>query len=192
MRRFAKHRSLCVPVHHMTRPQRDNETTMSHAVYNVLFLGTHNSARSIMAEVFLNECGHGRFKAYSAGVLPTGAVDPLAIEFLQSNGRTTTDLRSKHVNEFASADAPVMDLVISVCDDALGEPQPEWPAHTVSAHWGVPDPTRVQGDHAARHHAFVAAGSALHRRIELLVALPLASLDRLSLHSHLADVHSQA
>ena len=180
---IAKLQPLVDPIH---------ETTMSNAVYNVLFLGTHNSARSIMAEVFLNECGHGRFKAFSAGVQPTGTVDPLALEFLDGNGRATTGLRSKHVNEFARADAPVMDLVISVCDDALGEPQPEWPAHTVSTHWGIPDPTRVQGDHDARHHAFVAAATAVHRRIELLVALPLASLDRLSLHSHLADLHRTA
>lgn len=165
---------------------------MSNPVYNVLFLGTHNSARSILAEVFLNECGHGRFKAFSAGVQPNGAVDPLALEFLKANGRTTAGLRSKHVNEFANADAPVMDLVIAVCDDALGEPQPEWPAHTVSAHWGIHDPARVQGDHATRHHAFVEAATAVHRRIELLVALPLASLDRLSLHSHLAEVHRTA
>lgn len=165
---------------------------MNEAVYNVLFLGTHNAGRSILAEVFLNECGHGRFKAYSAGTQPTGNVDPLAIEFLQTNGRATQGLRSKHVSEFAAAGAPVMDFVISVCDDVLGEPRPEWPAHTVSTHWGMPDPTRVTGDQDAKHHAFVAAATALHRRVELLVALPLASLDRLSLHSHLAALHQAA
>ena len=165
---------------------------MSEPVYNVLFLGTHNSGRSILAEVFLNECGGGRFKAWSAGVRPAGEVDPLAIEFLRDNGRGVNGLRSKGLDEFAAPGAPEMDLVISVCDDVLGEPRPEWPAHTVSAHWGIADPTRVQGDHEARHHAFVAAASALHRRIELLVALPLASLDRLSLHSHLEGVHRSA
>ena len=163
---------------------------MSDAVYNVLFLGTHNSSRSIMAEVFLNECGHGRFKAYSAGTRPVGAVSPLAIEFLQGNGRAVAGLRSKNVSEFAAPDAPVMDFVISVCDDVLGEPRPEWPAHTVSAHWGIHDPTRTGGDHEAKHHAFVEAATALHRRIELFVALPLASLDRMSLHSHLDELHA--
>ncbi len=165
---------------------------MNDAVYNVLFLGTHNSGRSILAEVFLNECGHGRFKAYSAGTRPIGEVDPMAIEFLHTNGRSTQGLRSKHVTEFAAAEAPAMDLVISVCDDVPGEPCPEWPAHTVSTHWGIPDPTRVTGDHEAKHHAFVAAATALHRRVELLVALPLASLDRLSLHSHLEALHRDA
>lgn len=169
-----------------------SETTMNAAVYNVLFLGTHNAGRSILAEVFLNEMGHGRFKAYSAGTQPSGKVDPLAIEFLQGNGRATQGLRSKHVNEFAAAGAPVMDFVISVCDDVLGEPRPEWSAHTVSAHWGIHDPTRAQGNHDALHHAYVEAATALHRRVELLVALPLASLDRLSLHSHLAALHAQA
>lgn len=165
---------------------------MNDAVYNVLFLGTHNSGRSILAEVFLNECGHGRFKAYSAGTRPLGEVDPMAIEFLQTNGRSTQGLRSKPVSEFAAADAPVMDFVISVCDDVLGEPRPEWPDHTVSTHWGIQDPVRTAGDHEAKHHAFMAAATALHRRVELFVALPLASLDRLSLHSHLEALHRDA
>lgn len=165
---------------------------MSDAVYNVLFLGTHNSGRSILAEVFLNESGKGRFKAYSAGIRPVGQVDPLALEFLQGNGRSCAGLRSKSVNEFAATDAPVMDFVISVCDDVLGEPRPDWPEHTVSTHWGIADPVSKQGDHDAKHHAFVEAATALHRRIELFVALPLASLDRMSLHSHLDALHRDA
>lgn len=161
------------------------------AVYNVLFLCTGNSARSIMAESILNHLGGGRFRAFSAGSHPAGTVNPQAIELLQRNHYRTDGLRSKDWSEFAQADAPVMNFVLTVCDKAAGEVCPVWPGQPISAHWGLADPVAVQGDDAAREKAFTDVFITLNRRIGLLVNLPLAKLDRLSLQGELVNIGRQ-
>ncbi|RPE80960.1 arsenate reductase ArsC [Vulcaniibacterium tengchongense] len=148
--------------------------------YNVLFLCTGNSARSVMAEALLEMLGQGRFRAYSAGSRPSGRVQPMAAELAAQLGYDARRLRSKSWDEFAGPDATRMDLVITVCDDAAGEACPVWPGGPVTAHWGVDDPAAVEGDEAARRQAYFAAFAALRRRVELLVALPLDKLDRLA------------
>ena len=161
---------------------------MSDGVFNVLFLCTGNSARSILAEVQLNTLGKGRFKAFSAGSHPTGTVNPLAIAFLQNAGLPTDGLRSKSWDEFAAPGAPVMDYVLTVCDQAAGEQCPFWPGQPISAHWGVPDPAAVEGNEQQKRLAFRDAATVLRKRIELFTALPTASLDRMSLKSRLDDI----
>ena len=158
---------------------------MTDKIYNVLFLCTGNSARSILAEVQLNKLGRGRFRGYSAGSFPNGKVNPFAIEFLANNGFPTDGLRSKSWDEFAVPGAPVMDYVLTVCDQAAGEQCPFWPGQPVSAHWGVPDPATVEGTDDQKRHAFMEAATVLRKRIELFTALPTASLDRMSLKSQL-------
>src|SRR6185437_3646615 len=148
---------------------------------NVLFLCTGNSARSILGEALLNHWGRGRFRAYSAGSFPKGAVHPLALELLRAMKLPSEGLRSKSWNEFARSDAPVMDLVITVCDNAASEVCPIWPGQPITAHWGVPDPAAVEGAEAERRAAFRDAYNRLEARIKLLVALPIDKLDRLML-----------
>ncbi|MCE5231996.1 MAG: arsenate reductase ArsC [Mizugakiibacter sp.] len=144
---------------------------------HVLFLCTANSARSIMAEALLGVLGRGRFVAYSAGSHPGGRVQPLAAELAVAFGYPAGRLRSKSWDEFAGAAATPMDLIITVCDNAAGERCPVWPGHPAAAHWGVPDPAAVEGDEAQRRQAFHDAWTLLRRRVELLVALPDASLE---------------
>lgn len=144
--------------------------------YNVLFLCTGNSARSIMAEVLLNEIGGGRFKAYSAGSHPKGAVHPLALDLLAGKGLAVSGLRSKNWDEFARPEAPRVDFVITVCDNAASEACPVWPGHPLTAHWGIADPAAVAGTPDERRSAFAVAYDALARRIALLVNLPFAEL----------------
>jgi protein-tyrosine-phosphatase len=144
---------------------------------NVLFLCTGNSARSIMAEVMLNHLGRGRFRAYSAGSHPTGRVNPLAVDTLRDMGLDTAGLRSKAWDEFAAAGAPPLDIIITVCDSAAGEPCPIWPGKPMKAHWGVQDPAAVGGTDEERRAAFKHAALRLRRRIELLVELPADKLD---------------
>lgn len=158
---------------------------MSDKVFNVLFLCTGNSARSILAEVQLNVLGRGRFKAWSAGSHPGGTVNPFAIEFLDRAGMPTEGLRSKSWDEFAQPDAPVMDYVLTVCDQAAGEQCPFWPGQPMSAHWGVADPAAVEGSDEAKRRAFKDAAATLRKRIELFIALPAATLDRMSLQARL-------
>lgn len=165
---------------------------MSDKIYNVLFVCKGNSARSILAEAQLNALGHAHFKAYSAGSQPSGVVQPMALEVLHTMGLSTEGLRSKSWDEFALPGAPVMDFIITVCDDAAGEPCPTWPGHPVSAHWHAPDPVLATGDQAQRHHVFVEVASLLRRRIGLLTALPVASLDHMSLASQVADIGGAA
>jgi protein-tyrosine-phosphatase len=150
---------------------------------HVLFLCTHNSARSILAEATLNHIGSGRFKAYSAGSSPRAnqQPNPLGLQVLQSVGISTEGLYSKSWDEFAKPDAPQMDLIITVCDSAAGEVCPIWPGHPATAHWGYADPSEVQGTEAQRLEAFRQTLMAMRRRIDLLVNLPPASLDRLVL-----------
>ena len=158
---------------------------------NVLFLCTHNSARSILAEALLNHIGKGRFKAYSAGSSPRDnqQPNPIGIEVLKSTGIATEGLYSKSWDEFAKPDAPVMNLVITVCDNAAGEVCPYWPGQPATAHWGYPDPSEGDGDDAHKRDAFKQTLYALRRRLELLVNLPEASVSRLMLETtarHLA------
>jgi protein-tyrosine-phosphatase len=153
--------------------------------FNVLFLCTGNSARSIMAEAILNREGRGRFKAYSAGSQPRGTVNPYAIRLLQKLNYTTDFARSKSWDEFASAGALVMDFVFTVCDSAAAETCPIWPGQPMTAHWGVPDPAAVEGSDAEKAIAFADTYRMLNSRISIFVSLPIASLDRLFLQHRL-------
>jgi arsenate reductase len=153
--------------------------------YDVMFLCTGNSARSILAEALLNRIGGDRFVAYSAGSHPKGQVHPLAIELLQAQGFPTETLRSKSWNEFACADAPKMDFIVTVCDSAAAESCPVWPGHPMTAHWGIPDPAAVEGLIEVRRKAFRDAFLAMRSRIRLFVSLQIATLDRMSLKREL-------
>jgi len=154
---------------------------------NVLFLCTGNSARSVMAEALLNVLGAGRFRAYSAGSFPSGKVQPIATELARAFGYDEP-LRSKSWDEFAQADSPPIDLVITVCDNAAGEVCPIWPGQPVTAHWGVPDPASVGGSEEERRCAFESAWMMLRGRIDLLLALPLDKLDRIATQQELRDI----
>lgn len=153
--------------------------------YNVLFLCTANSARSILAEAILTRVGGGRFRAFSAGSHPRGAVNPLALDLLQGLGHDITGFRSKGWDEFAGPDAPPMHFVFTVCDDAAGEACPVWPGHPMTAHWGIPDPAAATGTDAERRLAFADAYRMLQQRINLFLALPMANVDRLALKQQL-------
>ena len=156
--------------------------------YNVLFLCTGNSARSILAEAYLNAAGKGKFKAYSAGSRPGGKVNPFALELLAKNGLDTSGVRSKSWDEFAAPGAPAMDFVFTVCDSAAAEPCPYWPGQPMTAHWGVADPAAVEGTDEAKRQAFREAFSTLSRRISLFLNLPVQKLDRLSLQARLKEI----
>ena len=157
---------------------------------NVLFLCTHNSARSILAEATLNHIGKGRFKAFSAGSSPRAnqQPNPLGLQVLQNAGISTEGLRSKSWDEFAAADAPHMDLVITVCDNAAGEVCPFWPGHPATAHWGYADPSGVEGDEAKKLEAFRQTLLAIHRRLELLTNLPPEKLERAMVQQSARDL----
>lgn len=157
-------------------------------VYNALFLCTGNSARSIMAEVLLNQMGQGRFRAYSAGSYPAGKVNPFAIETLSRAGLPTEGLRSKSWNEFAAAGAPQLDFVFTVCDNAAGEVCPVWPGQPMTAHWGVEDPAAVEGPDEHKRRAFAVTFSQLGNRIRILASLSLDKLDRLTLKAKLDEI----
>ena len=161
---------------------------MSEHIYNVLFLCTGNSARSILAEAILNKDGAGRFHAFSAGSHPKGVVNPLAIKVLESNGYPTDGLRSKSWDEFGRSGAPVMDFVFTVCDNAAGEVCPAWPGQPMTAHWGIEDPAAVQGTDIQKEAAFDMAFYYLERRISLFRNLPLKSLDLLTLSARLRGI----
>jgi arsenate reductase (thioredoxin) len=156
--------------------------------FNVLFLCTGNSARSIMAEAILNKIGGGKFNAFSAGSQPKGRVHPETIQLLRSLGYDTSVLRSKTWTEFAGPGAPPLDFVFTVCDNAAGETCPVWPGHPMTAHWGVPDPAAATGSRAEIGLAFKDAYRMLHQRIGVFTALPLGSLDQLSLQHRLAEI----
>ena len=155
---------------------------------NVLFLCTGNSARSILAEAYLNMAGKGRFKAYSAGSKPGGTVNPLALELLTRNRIDVTTLRSKSWDEFAAPGAPRMDFVFTVCDNAAAEPCPYWPGQPMTAHWGVPDPAAVEGSDEVKRRAFRDALSVLSARINLFLNLPVEKLERLVIKKKLDDI----
>ena len=156
--------------------------------YNVLFLCTGNSARSIMAEAIMNRKGAPAFKAYSAGSYPTGRVHPEAIRQIERAHLSTEGLRSKSWNEFSGPDAPVLDFVFTVCDNAAKEICPVWPGQPMTAHWGIPDPASVTGTQEEIERAFRDAFSTLDRRIGLFLALPISSLDKMALQRDLDDI----
>lgn len=156
--------------------------------FNVLFLCTHNSARSIIAECVMNRLGQGRFKGYSAGSFPSGKVHPFALDMLAKLNYDTSKLRSKSWEEFAAPDAPRLDFVFTVCDNAANEVCPVWPGQPMSAHWGLPDPSAVEGNDSERHFAFADAHRMLYQRIGIFTNLPLASLDQLSLQRRLDEI----
>jgi protein-tyrosine-phosphatase len=153
--------------------------------YNVLFLCTGNSARSILAEALVNQLGHGKFRGLSAGSHPKGTVHPIALELLRELKLPTAGLRSKSWDEFATPGAPQLDFVFTVCDNAAGEVCPYWPGHPVTAHWGLPDPAAVEGTEAQKSAAFRNTLDALENRIRLFMSLPHATLDRIKLKEHL-------
>jgi arsenate reductase len=161
---------------------------MTNRIYNVLFLCTGNSARSILAEAILNEKGQGKFRAYSAGSQPKGAINPNTLKLLQGLGHDVSAMRSKSWDEFAKPGAPPIDFIITVCDDAANESCPVWPGKPMTAHWGVADPAAVKGTEAEIARAFREAYRLLLRRIELLVALKISSLDQLALQTRLREI----
>ena len=163
---------------------------MTDKAYNVLFLCTGNSARSILAEAILNQQGMGRFQAFSAGSYPKGAVQPAALALLEELGHETGGYRSKSWDEFAKPGAPKLDFVFTVCDNAAGELCPAWPGQPMTAHWGIEDPAAVEGE--GQRQAFWNAYQQLRRRIELFLALPLDSIDELSLRDRLKNIGKTA
>ena len=156
--------------------------------YNVLFICTGNSARSILAEGLLNHLGGSRFRAFSAGSHPKGEVNPGALRVLRAWGIPTDGFRSKSWDEFARSDAPRMDFVFTVCDQAAGEACPFWPGQPTTAHWGMPDPAAVEGSEEFRQAAFTSAAVTLKRRLELMLALPLDRLDALAIQREVKDI----
>src|SRR5688572_14807509 len=158
------------------------------AEYNVLFLCTGNSARSIMAEALINHWGAGRFKGFSGGSFPKGTVHPLALDTLQKAKMPTSDLRSKSWDEFAGPNAPVMDFVFTVCDQARGEVCPVWPGHPITAHWGIEDPAAVEGTDEEKAQAFKRTFLELDARIKLFTSLRLDEIDKLALQEHLDSI----
>jgi arsenate reductase len=160
-------------------------------IYRVLFLCTGNSARSILAESLLNHWGKGRFQVFSAGSFPKGQVHPKALELLKSMNLPSEGFRSKSWDEFATPQAPQLDFIITVCDNAAGEVCPVWPGKPMTTHWGIPDPAVVEGSDADKSAAFRAALRELEARIKLLVALPLASLDNEALREKLSAIRQQ-
>ena len=161
---------------------------MDDRIYNVLFLCTGNSARSIMGEAILERLGQGRFKAYSAGSHPTGQVNPAAIELLKRFNHPTDNLRSKDWSEFAAEGAPEMDFVFTVCDRAAGEVCPVWPGQPMSAHWPFPDPAEFDGTDSEKHALFADVYGQIHNRVSIFVSLPMRSLDKLSLQKRLDEI----
>lgn len=186
------HPEICAPaIDALSAPCTTEETTMSDRIYNVLFLCTGNSARSVMAEAMLNKDGKGRFRAYSAGTRPKEAIHPLALQVLRETDYATEGLRAKSWDAFAGPDAPEMDLIFTLCDEAAGESCPVWPGHPVSAHWGIENPAAVEGSEIERKTAFVSAQRYIRNRIAALAALPIASLDQAALNAQVHEIGRQ-
>lgn len=161
---------------------------MPHRVYNVLFLCTHNSVRSIMAEALLNQLGGDRFRAFSAGSKPAPDPNPMALKVLKAEGIATAGLSSKTCDVFAQPGAPKMDMVITVCDEAAGEACPVWPGQPITAHWAIEDPSRAGGSEIERERAFVTVLHYLRNRIKLLLAMPIESLGSLATARRLGEI----
>ena len=164
---------------------------MEDRTLNVLFLCTGNSARSILAEAYLNSIGRDRFRAFSAGSHPTGRVNPFALDLLERNRIPTSELRSKAWDEFTAADAPAMDIIITVCDQAAGETCPLWPGKPVTAHWGVEDPASIGGSDEEKRAGFMKAFALLQKRISLLTSLRLEALDAIATTRQLESIGSE-
>ena len=164
------------------------EINLADKTYNVLFICTGNSARSILAEGLMSQLGKGRFHAYSAGSHPNGKVNPFALDTLESFRIPTQGFRSKNWDEFAKVDAPQMDFILTVCDKAAGEVCPVWPGQPMTAHWGLADPAAFEGTDDAKRQQFRDAGITLKRRIELMLSLPLDRLDGLAIHREVKDI----
>jgi arsenate reductase (thioredoxin) len=161
---------------------------MKDKIFNVLILCTGNSARSIMAEALFSTVGNGRFKAYSAGSHPAGRVNPFAVEQVEATGYPTDNLRSKSWDEFAAPGAPVLDFVITVCDNAAGEVCPVWPGQPISAHWGFEDPATVEGTDEEKRAAFRKIFHQIRNRVSIFASLPLEKLDRLALKKEMDSI----
>jgi len=161
---------------------------VSEKIYNVLFLCTGNTARSILAEGILARDGHGKFRAYSAGSQPKGMVNPFAIKVLQNFGYSTEGLSSKSWDVFASSDAPKMDFVFTVCDNAAGEACPLWPGQPVTAHWGIEDPASVEGTDLDKERAFIEAFRFMRNRIQAFISLPMSAIDKMALKQELSTI----
>ena len=181
---------LCLPG--MTSSEMGETRTMDDKTYTVLFICSGNSARSVMAEVLLRDLGEGRFNAHSAGVAETSELNPFTVELLKAKGHDVSALRSKNIAEYNGADAPALDFVFTVCDDAANEQCPAWPGQPISAHWGMPDPVRAQGTEAERRLAFQQAYGVLKNRIQAFAALPVETLDRVALQHRLDDIGREA
>ena len=164
---------------------------MDKKIYNVLFICTGNSARSIKAEVIMNHLGRERFKAYSAGSHPRGEVHPMTLEVLSEQCYDLGGLRSKSWTEFAEPDAPQMDFIMTVCDQAAGEACPAWPGQPITAHWGFADPTKIEGDREKQLKAFSNAQFQIANRIRLFMSLPIEKIDRMSLQTKLRELGQQ-
>lgn len=173
-------------------PARKESPPMRDTGYNVLFICSGNSARSIFAEALLRDLGKGRFNAYSAGTRPGTQLNPFALEVLARNGHDTSGLQSKHISEFQEPGAPVMDFVFTVCDTAAAEECPPWPGQPITGHWGLPDPVKATGTNAEKALVFAQTYGALCRRIEAFVELPIASLDRLALQARVDQIDADA
>lgn len=161
-------------------------------IFNVLFICSGNSARSIFAETLLRDLGGAHFAAYSAGTRPGTQLNPFALEVLERNGHDVSRMRSKHLSEFQSEDSPRMDFVFTVCDTAAAEECPPWPGQPITGHWGLPDPVKAKGTDAEKALVFAQTYGALRRRIEAFVALPMASLDRISLQNRVDAIDTDA
>lgn len=161
---------------------------MTDKIYNVLFVCTGNSSRSILAEALLNGAGKGKYVAHSAGSQPTGTVNPFALSTLQALSLPTDGFRSKSWEEFARPSAPALDFVFTVCDNAAGEACPVWPGQPMTAHWGLPDPAAVVGNDAEKAKAFMSTAVTLKRRIDLMLSLPMKSLDAMAIQRSVTDI----
>ena len=173
-------------------PPLQRTTDMSDTARHVLFICAGNSARSIFAESLLRDLGKGRFVAHSAGTRPGSALNPFALEILARNDHPVAGLRAKHLSEYQTPGAPVMDFVFTVCDTAAAEECPPWPGQPITGHWGLPDPVKATGTEAERALVFARTYGALRRRIEAFVALPMASLDRLAIQSRVDAIGAEA
>ena len=170
----------------------EGKNHMSDTAFNVLFICSGNSARSIFAEALLRDLGQGRFNAYSAGLHPNSRLNPFALEVLARNGHVTDTMRAKNVSECQTPDAPVMDFVFTVCDTSAAEECPPWPGQPITGHWGLPDPVKAEGTEAEKALVFAQTYGALRRRIEAFVALPISSLSRLSLQARVDEIGTNA
>jgi arsenate reductase len=168
------------------------EASGSGQIFNVLFLCTHNSARSVIGECVVNRLGQGKFRGYSAGSTPRGSINPYALDLLRNQNYDVSGLRSKSWDEFGAPGAPHMDFVFTVCDDAANEVCPIWPGQPMTAHWGVPDPSSAEGNEAEKRVAFLDTYRMLYHRIGIFVALPTAALDRMTLKTKLDEIGRSA